>query len=111
MDTDTALTAVGPDSFEGRIDRGWWIERGPNGGYVAAIVLRAIVLAVDDPARSPRSSTVHFVAPPVEGTVRLTATVEREGRSLSTVTARMEQDGRLVAIGVARPRSRPPTRR
>ena len=39
FDRDTAVRAVdpsvaGPGVHEGRIDRGWWVVRGPNGGYV-----------------------------------------------------------------------------
>ena len=62
FDRDTALVALGDGRFAGRMDPGWWIERGPNGGYVAAIILRALTMAVDDVDRSPRSFTVHFLA-------------------------------------------------
>ena len=41
FDVDTAVEALGGGRYTGRIDRSWWIVRGPNGGYVAAIVLRA----------------------------------------------------------------------
>ena len=68
--TDTAVAAVGPGRYAASIDRGWWIERGPNGGYLAAIVLRAVVAEVDDRARRPRSLTLHYLRPPVEGPVR-----------------------------------------
>jgi len=97
---DTALRPLGAGGFEARIDRGWWIVRGPNGGYVAAIVLRAMAEAVGDPARHPRSLTVHYVAPLEEGAARLETRVERRGRSLATCTARVHQDGRLRALGV-----------
>ena len=86
---DTALRPLGDGSFEARIDRGWWIVRGPNGGYVAAIVLRAMQAALADPARRPRSLTVHYAAPLEEGAARLETSVERRGRSLATCTARV----------------------
>jgi acyl-CoA thioesterase len=97
FDRDTTLTRRDDGRLEGRIDHGWWIERGPNGGYVAAIVLRALTEAVGDPARTPRSFTVHYLAPPVEGPVELEATVERQGRQLTFVSARMRQGDRLLA--------------
>lgn len=100
FDEDTGLEPAGEGRWRGRIDGGWWVQRGPNGGYVAAIVLRALTLAVADPARHPRSLTVHYLEAPVEGPVELTAHVERAGRSLSTATARMVQDGRTVAFAV-----------
>ena len=101
FDVDTALEALGAGRFEGRIDRGWWIQRGPNGGYVTAIALRAAVLAVREAERAPRSLTVHFTRPPDEGPVQLETRVERSGRSLSTVSVRMLQRGRLVALALA----------
>lgn len=112
FDRDTVVRPVdpsdaGPGVHEGRIDRGWWVVRGPNGGYVAALLLRA--LAAEIPAeRAPRSLTVHYTAPPAEGPVRIHTRVERIGRSLSTVSARMVQGDRLLALAlgafsVARP--------
>ena len=101
FDRDTAVEPQGDGRYTGRIDRSWWIVRGPNGGYVAAIVLRALVAEVGDPGRPPRSLTVHYLAPPEEGPVELTVTPERVGRSLSSLTARLLQDGRTLAIAVA----------
>jgi len=31
------------------MSKDWWILRGPNGGYVAAVLLRALTEAVGDP--------------------------------------------------------------
>ncbi|HVL80844.1 MAG TPA: thioesterase family protein [Actinomycetota bacterium] len=100
FDRDTALKRTDQDLFEGRIDGGWWIVRGPNGGYIASIVLRAMTMTVADPTRHPRSMTVHYVRPPVEGPVTVRTVAERTGRTLSTVSARMEQDGKLVALAL-----------
>ena len=93
--------AVRSAVFEGRMDRGWWIQRGPNGGYVAAVLLRALTDCVGDPARHPRSLTVHYTAPPAEGPVRIETVLERAGRSLSTVSARMLQGDRVLALALA----------
>lgn len=98
---DTAVTPDGGGRYHARLDHGWWIQRGPNGGYLAAIVLRAIRAEVGDPARAARSLTVHYLRPPVEGTVAIDVAVEREGRTLSTVSARMSQDGTLIALALA----------
>lgn len=105
---------MGPGVFEGRMDRGWWIVRGPNGGYVAAVLLRALTAALGDPARAPRSLTIHYTAPPAEGPVRIETRIERAGRSLTTLSARMTQDGRLLALALAAfslPRTTGPTLR
>jgi acyl-CoA thioesterase len=98
---DTAVVPRGEGRYAARLDRGWWIQRGPNGGYLAAIVLRAIRDEVADPARAARSLTVHYLRPPVEGPVELDVIVERQGRTLSTASARMTQDGDTVALALA----------
>jgi acyl-CoA thioesterase len=100
FDRDTEVRPLGDGIYEGRIDRGWWIVRGPNGGYLAAILLRALEAAVGDPQRAPRSLTVHFTRPPAEGPVRIETRLERAGRSLTTATARMLQDDRLQALAI-----------
>jgi acyl-CoA thioesterase len=101
FDRDTSVEAIGDGAFRAHIDRGWWIARGPNGGYLAAILLRALGLATGDPTRAPRSLTVHFLAPPAEGEVTVETRLEREGRSLSSVSGRVIQDGRSVATALA----------
>jgi acyl-CoA thioesterase len=101
FDRDTALVAAGEGVYAGRIDGGWRIVRGANGGHVAAIVLRAMMLA-DDSEREPRSLTVHFTRTPSDDDpIRVAVATERVGRTMSTLTARMEQNGKLVAVGLA----------
>lgn len=101
FDRDTAVMTLGDGAYGARMDRGWWIERGPNGGYVAAVVLRALTEAVADPTRTPRSFTVHYLAPPGEGAVRIDTVVERAGRQLSFVSGRLSQGDRLLATAQA----------
>jgi acyl-CoA thioesterase len=101
FDRDTAVRALGGGRYEAAMSHDWWVVRGPNGGYVAAVLLRAMSEAVADPARAPRSLTVHYAASPAEGPVAIETTIERAGRSLSTVSARMSQDGRLLALALA----------
>src|SRR4051794_10615821 len=82
--TDTAVVPQGEGRYTARIDPGWWIERGPTGGYVAALILRAVTAEVAEPDRRLRSFTVHYLAPPHEGPVDVVVTVERQGRSLTS---------------------------
>lgn len=98
---DTAVTPLGHGAFEAAVRRRWWVGRGPNGGYLAALILRALTATVGDSARAPRSLTVHFLAVPEEGPVRIECAVERAGRSLSTLSARMLQGERVMALGLA----------
>ncbi|HEY4402993.1 MAG TPA: thioesterase family protein [Acidimicrobiia bacterium] len=100
FDRETAVRPLGDGRYESRLDRAWWVHRGPNGGYLAAIVLRALTEAVDDAERSPRSLTVHYVAPPAEGALEVATTVERAGRSLTSCSARLTQDGKLIGLAL-----------
>jgi acyl-CoA thioesterase len=93
FDEDIALSPTG----EGAIADGWATPRGPHGGYVMAIVARAMQRAA---GRQLRSITTHFLRPPRVGPVTVQTTVERAGRSMSTVSARMEQDGKPVALAL-----------
>jgi acyl-CoA thioesterase len=101
FDDDTALRPAGDGAWDGEIAAGWDTPRGPLGGYVMAIVLRALELAVDDPERSARSATMHFLRVPRVGGVTVRARVEREGRSLTSLSARLEQDGELLGLALA----------
>jgi acyl-CoA thioesterase len=100
FDDDTALRPAADGTFEGTIDGGWWTPRGPLGGYVMAIVLRGMQHAVGDPDRMPRSATMHFLRTPKQGAVVVRAEIEREGRALTSVSARLEQDGRLMGLAL-----------
>ncbi len=105
---DTAAHPLGDGRYQVDVDRRWWIERGPNGGFLAALVLRAILAEVDDADRPPRSLTLHYLRPPVAGPAEVAVQVVRAGRGLSTVEATMGQGDRLcvraiAALGVQRP--------
>lgn len=105
FDRDTAVRLEqesGPERlFAAEVSPDWRAGRGPHGGYLAAMVLRALIESVEDDARSPRSLTIHYARAPEPGPVSIRTVLEREGRSLSTLSARMEQDGQLVALVLA----------
>lgn len=102
FDVDTAVRRVADLEFEAEIanDR-WWVVRGPNGGFVAAIVLRALMEALNDPSRPPRSLTVHYPAAPQPGTMAIRVTIEKVGRTSATLSARVTQGDRVVALALA----------
>jgi acyl-coenzyme A thioesterase PaaI-like protein len=105
FDRDTAVERTGGEGgealFTAEVSSDWRAGRGPHGGYLAAIILRALTEAVADPARAPRSLTIHYPRAPDPGPVLVRTTIERTGRSLSTVSARMERDGSIFAIALA----------
>jgi acyl-CoA thioesterase len=91
FDDDIALTPEG----EGAIADGWATPRGPHGGYVMAILARAMERAA---GRQARSLTCHFLRPPAVGPITVTTEIVRAGRAMTTVTARMEQGGKPIAL-------------
>ena len=70
----TAVDALGDGAWRATCEPAWNTQLGPNGGYLAAIILRAMTAELGDPAR--------------------------EARSLSTISARLSQDGALCVIAV-----------
>ena len=102
-DTAVALEEVSESErlFAAEVSSDWRAGRGPHGGYLAAILLRALIETIADPARSPRSLTIHYARAPKPGLVSIRTVLEREGRSLSTLSARLEQDGALIALVLA----------
>jgi acyl-CoA thioesterase len=102
FDAETALRpGAEPGVFEGDISETWWIERGPNGGYIAVLLLRAMIETVADPARRPRSLTIHFLESAAAGPCRVAVAVERAGRGVTTLSAHLTQGDRTCAIALA----------
>ncbi len=99
--TDTAVTDHGDGRYTATIDRSWWIMRGPNGGYLAAIVARALLAEVAGTGQRLRSLTLHYLRAPAEGPCEISVTVERRGRTLTSLSFRLTQDDRLMVLGLA----------
>ena len=98
---DTAVVEVGPGRFAADLHERWLSLVGIHGGYTAAIVVNAIAAAVDDPERSLRSFATQFAAVPRPGPVDVEVTIERAGRSMTTTSARLVQDGQVLQIAHA----------
>jgi len=105
FDRDTAVRLEDESGservFAAEVSPDWLAGRGPHGGYLAAMLLRALVDTVADPGRSPRSLTIHYARAPEPGPVMIRTVIERAGRSLSTLSARMERDGEVLALALA----------
>lgn len=105
FDRDTAVRRTQQDgaasTFAVDVSPDWRAGRGPHGGYLAAMLMRALIEAVSEERRSPRSLTIHYLSAPDAGPALIHTAIERTGRSLSTLSARMEQDGRTTALVLA----------
>jgi acyl-CoA thioesterase len=101
FEQDTAVRAVADGSFSCDINPDWWVVAGPNGGYVAAILVRAMSAGPAAEERPLRSLTVHYQRRPEAGPAQIEVTVERQGRSVSFMRAALSQDDRVCAGAVA----------
>jgi acyl-CoA thioesterase len=104
--TDTAVTPLGDGRYAADVSDGWLIQN-PNGGYLAGILVRAVLAEVADPDRRLRSVTLHYLRPGQVGPCEVHVTVERAGRGMTTATARLVQGGKdallaVCALGVGR---------
>ena len=98
FDADTALEPAGDGRWRAWAPDHWFVGRGPNGGFLAALAARA---AEEATGRPLRSLALHFVAAPAVGPLEIGATLERAGRSYSTASLRLEQDERPMMLGLA----------
>ena len=97
----TEITEVEDGVFEADLDDRWWVVRGPHGGYLAAIILRALLASQPDSDRSIRSFTTHYLAAPKAEAMRIQVSVDRIGKSMSYLSARCMQGERTVAQSLA----------
>jgi acyl-CoA thioesterase len=100
FDEHTAVRTDDPGGWHAYVDGAWSGYRGAHGGYLAAIALRALHLALGERRRPARSLTAHFLRPVAPGRLEVDARLERAGRSSAVATARLLQDGEPAAVGV-----------
>jgi acyl-CoA thioesterase len=98
----TAVVAQGDGRFTAEIDAGWSTPIAANGGYLAAILVRAIQ-AHADPAgeRQLRSLTCHFLRPVPAGPLDVEVELVRTGRRVTNVRVRASQKGREAIAALA----------
>jgi hypothetical protein len=82
-------------------DPQWSREIGIFGGAVVAVVLRACAHSVSDSARPIRSLTLHCPRPAQAGEARVKTRIEHQGKTVTHLTARVEQQDKLIAFGSA----------
>jgi acyl-CoA thioesterase len=97
FETDTApRPSEDGEALELVLDPGWWAGAGPNGGYLAAGLLRAI--RQRRPEAGPlRDVDAAFLEPADAGVARVHVETLREGGSVTVARARLSQDGTLAA--------------
>jgi len=98
FDEATALELLEPGSYQCVISQDYWVVRGPNGGYLAAILAKVGEAHLDDPTRQLRSFTVHYLRPPEAAAARIEVRTEQLGRSVAFLRLSMFQGEKLVLL-------------
>ncbi len=103
FDRATTARPHGDGTATVTLDPAWDAPAGPNGGYLAALVLAAMEAELGPAAaeRPARSLTLHFLRPGAPGEATVHVTREREGRTLSTLGARVVQGDRVLLLALA----------
>ena len=97
----TEIVELEEGFYEAELHERWWVVRGPHGGYLAGIILKALLAGQPDQERRIRSFTTHYLAAPKTGPIQIRTTIERTGKSMTYMSARSMQDGRTVAMSLA----------
>jgi acyl-CoA thioesterase len=101
FDADIAVKKEAPGIYGTDILDNWNVQIGPNGGYIAAILLNGMQTGLGDSSRSARSITFHFLSASTPGPARLEISIEKVGRTFATVSGKLFQGDRTVAIALA----------
>lgn len=98
FDDATRWTPDGAGRWIGRFDETWLQGRTAFGGLVSGAALRAMREVLADDARACRTLTSSFLAPVrADADALLSVEVQREGRSITFVEARITQSDALCA--------------
>ncbi len=97
LDDDTHLEAEGHGRWRGDISDRWSVV-GPNGGYLASFVTRALMAA--SPLPMPLAMNIHFLVQATPGPAIVEVEILRAGRSHVTMSARLVQT-EIVVVALA----------
>ncbi|NUS15829.1 MAG: thioesterase family protein [Streptomyces sp.] len=91
FDRDTAIAARGdqPGTYDADLSAGWTIIRAVNGGYLLAVVARALGDALPHP--DPLTVTAHYLTASEPGPAVIRTQTVRAGRGMSTGQASLYQ--------------------
>ncbi len=97
FDRAVAVQRLGPGRYAATVDSGFNGPVAPNGGVLAATMVRAAEAELGPAGPPARSISAHYLSAPEPGPLELQVSVLRAGRRVSFVEVRMLQHDRLVA--------------
>ncbi|MGK5681556.1 thioesterase family protein [Actinoplanes sp. URMC 104] len=95
MTTFSEATALAADGATAELDPGWAVGDKLHGGYLMAVLGRAVAGRSELPHLLAMTTT--FLRPPAPGPATVTVDLLRAGRTAGQYRARLEQDGRPCA--------------
>lgn len=96
--TASAVTSRTDNLFDGQLAAGWDILGATNGGYVLAVLARAMASATGREA--PATITGHFLAPAKSGPIDMVASPVKDGKRLATVRGTTSAGGKLLTAAL-----------
>ena len=100
FDDETRIAPTGEGTWTAEISDEWSIGPNANGGYLLTPLLRAAREVAGQP--DPFTVTTHFLRPGIGNeTAEISADVIKPGRTMSTVSASLSQQGKTRIHTVA----------
>lgn len=90
----TAVTPSGGGVYVGEVADGWDINGNANGGYLLAVVARALAAVTGRP--DPVTVTAHYLSPGKVGPATVTTEVLKQGKRFATARATLTGHGKSV---------------
>lgn len=97
----TYAERMGEDLFLAEVSERWNVLRGPNGGYLAALLLATLQRRLGDDTRRPRVLSLQYPKVPAAGPVEIRTQLTRTGRSMSWLSAELWQNEELCVAARA----------
>ncbi len=91
-----AVTGAGRGRYRAAVEPSWSGPVAPNGGMLAATIVRAVETELGDGAPPPRTVAAHFLDVPPPGPVEIVVETLRRGKRVAACDARMFAGDRLV---------------
>jgi acyl-Coa thioesterase superfamily protein/acyl-CoA thioesterase superfamily protein len=97
FDRSVAVTSRGDGAYDAWILAEWTGPAAPNGGILAATMLRAAEAELGPGAPPARTVAAHYFEAPAPGPAQLQVEVLRRGKRVSACEVRLSQDERLAS--------------
>lgn len=94
FDVAVDLQPAGTDCYTASLDPSWWVDVGPNGGYLAALLTHAARLesARLGNGHQPASMSAHYLRAPRAGAATVRSRVIRTGRTTTVLGLDLGQE-------------------